>query len=210
MLEETINLMEKKENAAKLEQKSIGVQIELPDPEIMRCNECEYPAEDIYDLGEHMFEFHAEESCNEKIQCNYCGDNFKTKGALMMHRKDVHAEKVNMCSYFIEGNCNFGTDKCWYSHTKNNQKTTTFKCSKCEQVFETRPDFMLHKKKDHSESIPICREALNGTCKFGKINCWYNHENENEKSNCTEEVFDKLFDMIEKFTQRIVQIENNL
>ena len=68
MLEETIKLMEKKENAAKVEQKSASIQTEVTEAEIMRCNECEYPAEDIYDLGEHMYEFHATaESYDEKI-----------------------------------------------------------------------------------------------------------------------------------------------
>ena len=65
---------------------------------------------------------------------------------------------------------------------------------------------MTHKKQSHIKSISVCREALNGTCRFGKINCWYNHENVNEN----EEVFVKLFDMMEKFTQRIVKIKNNL
>ena len=48
---------------------------------IMFCNECEYPAEDIYDLGEHMFEIHSSrydgegEAC---FACDICDDRLIT------------------------------------------------------------------------------------------------------------------------------------
>ena len=35
--------------------------------DIMRCKDCEYPAEDIYDLGEYMHEFHGENIKNKFI-----------------------------------------------------------------------------------------------------------------------------------------------
>ena len=219
LLEETVKILDNK--SSRVEKTSVTVQTE-----IIRCEECEFPADNVNDLVYHMYEFHplegfhSEESFEEKFQCNYCGEKFKTKGDLMMHRKDVHTDRVNLCRYFAEGHCNFGTDTCWYSHSKTKPKITTFKCSLCEKEFKNRADFMHHKKNDHSKNIPICREALNGTCRFGKMNCWYNHENENvtengnenvnENGNGNEEVFDKLFDMMEKFTQRIVNIENNL
>ena len=48
----------------------------------MRCNECEYPGEDIYDLGEHMHEYHAlKEICEQTIVCYYCSENYQMKGA---------------------------------------------------------------------------------------------------------------------------------
>ena len=59
--------------------------------------------------------------------------------------------------------------------------------------------------------------ALKITCHFGVKNCWFNH-NENESMNengskensndMNQEVIGKLFEMMEKFTHRIVQIEN--
>ena len=48
-------------------------------------------------------------------------------------------------------------------------------------------------------------------------NCWYNHseikmsdENNEDLSNQNQEIITKLFEMMETFTQRLVQIENNI
>ena len=68
MLEETIKLLEMKKNVAKPEQKAVSVKTEVQETDIMRCNECEFHAEDIYEthtLGEHMYEFHSKESFEE-------------------------------------------------------------------------------------------------------------------------------------------------
>ena len=67
-------------------------------------------AEDIYDLGEHMYEIHTmeNEGIKDQIPCYYCDDNFKTRNDLMKHRKEAHEEKVNQCSFFLKGNCVHG------------------------------------------------------------------------------------------------------
>ena len=63
---ENISLLKKmdslknKEMASTSEKISVGVQTMLFEEDIIRCKECEYPAEDIYDLGEHIHEFHGE------------------------------------------------------------------------------------------------------------------------------------------------------
>ena len=59
-----------------------------------------------------------------------------------------------------------------------------------------------------------------GTCKYGSENCWFNHgdsinssKNENkEKLNDNEEVIEKIFKMMEKFTEQIMNMKeiNNL
>ena len=54
--------------------------------------------------------------------------------------------------------------------------------------------------------------CLRGICKFGADKCWYSHKNNDkyayqEKSN-NQEIFDKLFQMMEKMTDRILYIEN--
>ena len=58
-LEETVNILElnvKKSQEEKKDAvpKAVAVAVQTEDMELMRCNECEYPAEDIYDLGEHL------------------------------------------------------------------------------------------------------------------------------------------------------------
>ena len=80
---------------------------------------------------------------------------------------------------------------------------------------------MQHRKKEHVRAIPHCNNASSGKCLFGAENCWFQHseidkrnEHENnEKTNgnlYNDEIIRKIFDMMENFTQRIVDIENNL
>ena len=56
--------------------------------EISLCNECEYPAEDIYNLGEHMFEIHYsryEGDGEVDFVCDICVDRFMTNLELVGH-----------------------------------------------------------------------------------------------------------------------------
>ena len=210
---EKISMLERKlELGDKPEKTSMSVQTE--DMNRMFCVECEYPAEDLFDLGEHMYEVHAELNDEYTIACHYCGNHFKSKGDLMIHRKKAHEERVSQCSLFLEGKCTFG-EECWYSHKNNSRKTLAeYKCKICEKVFKVKSEFMKHRRNEHIESVPLCRDASNGTCHFGNMKCWFNHEdveNLNENgNNVNQEVVDKIFDMMENFTQRILEIENNL
>ena len=169
-----------------------------------------------------MHEFHPLES-EIDIKCHYCGENFETKGDFMTHRKDAHIEKVNLCRFFAEGKCDFG-DGCWYNHSKtgSDYNKIQYEYRVCDKIFVNRHEFMHHRKKEHAQILAFCKNDLKGTCHFGVNNCWFNH-NENENGNKNEngnrnrennsndmnpEVIGKLFEMMEKFTQRIVQIEN--
>ena len=86
---------------------------------ILFCNECEFPADDIYDLGQHMYEYHSEDEGNDKVACHYCDETFDTKDNVMKHRKKAHKEKVRQCIYFSVGNCNYDDDSCWFNHSKS-------------------------------------------------------------------------------------------
>ena len=66
-------------------------------PPFLKCEECEYPAEDLFDLGEHVYVTHKFEDSDEYNYCDHCGEKCETKNSLMKHRKNKHKEKVNMC-----------------------------------------------------------------------------------------------------------------
>ena len=100
LLEETVNLLEKK--ASKAEQRSSSAQTE-----IIRCEECEFPADSINDLVFHMYEFHPLEEEANKIKCNFCSDMFSNNSELMRHKKLVHIDKVQICIKFAAGECTF-------------------------------------------------------------------------------------------------------
>ena len=65
LLKEKIKVMENQNNSKELLQNAVGVQTDSI--EIMFCKECEYPADDIFYLGEHMFEFHTERYEKKRI-----------------------------------------------------------------------------------------------------------------------------------------------
>ena len=47
-----------------------------------------------------------------------------------------------------------------------------------------------HRKRNHLDSVPNCRNMISGTCKYGTENCWFNHgERENTSKN---EINEKL------------------
>ena len=135
-------------------------------------NECEYPAEDIYDLGEHMHEFHGEMK-RETLDCYFCDQSFNTKRDLMIHRKKEHIEKVKTCSYFLQQRCNYG-DNCWYVHKKEDLELV-IKCNLCDSLFRYKDELMHHRKKQHSEHVKHCIDSSGGKCKFGKTKCWFLH-----------------------------------
>ena len=211
LLEETVQLLENK-NARK---SSNVASVQTEDLERLWCIECEYPAEDHYDLGEHMYEVHAEENPEYTISCHYCGNCFKSKDDLMIHNKKNHSEKIQPCRNFLEGKCDFSDINCWFSHdTKNKNLSQVYMCSICKKTFKIRSDLMQHRKHEHMETVSKCKNE--GTCKFGNTKCWYIHseqieiEYEKERENKTikkEEMMEKLFTMVEKVTERMFLLE---
>ena len=88
-----------------------------------------------------------------------------------------------------------------------------FKCGICSEILENENDLMKHKKENHTESVPYCREL--NSCMFGP-RCWYRHDDvnvDNEEMNdpaTNSELLKKLIDMMEIFSNKIVNIEKNM
>ena len=74
---------------------------------------------------------------------------------------------------------------------------------------------MKHRKHQHSEHVPTCKNIINGDCVYG-FSCWFRHsetENEMEIGNGNfgskdENIAEKLFEMMGKFAQRLSQMES--
>ena len=103
MLEETVKLLELKIN--NVEKKSTSVQTEVSRCEKLsrkscekqteaenniRCEKCDHPPQDIWDIGAHVEELYSSGSDHEMISCHYCEATLKTKEDLIIHRKNVH------------------------------------------------------------------------------------------------------------------------
>ena len=193
--------------------------------ESYKCKLCDFEADDVYELDAHWFSTRCGDSL---LHCHYCDRNYLTKGDLMKHRKRNHPEKVNSCLHFFGGGCDRGADTCWYSHKSTSASRAIdlpeFKCNNCDKVFVNKFEYIHNRKVDHKESVPYCKKGMGGTCWFGPKNCWFQHEerkitNENEINekemnqaimNTNQEVIEKIFDMMEKFTQRILIIEKKI
>ena len=102
-----------------------------------------------------------------------------------------------------------------------NKLVPEYRCRICEKVFRVRFEFMQHRNQHHLETVPTWRDTFGGTCKFGRVKCWFNHDetdssnaNRNTENanndNVNQEVLDKMFNMMEDFTQRIMELENKI
>ena len=78
---------------------------------------------------------------------------------------------------------------------------------------------MQHSKQHHLETVLTCRDAFSGTCQFGRVKCLFNHDETDSSNakrntenanndNVNQEVLDKMFNMMENFTQWIMELEN--
>ena len=169
------------------------------------CKRCDYEAEDKYDLDAHTWTEH-EETEDEHLVCNSCDKIFASLKELMNHKKRKHSEKVSNCWKFQEGCCPFGEDNCWFIH---NSKPNDFKCSICDENFKTQTILMKHRKSEHGNSIKKCKN--NEGCLF-KNECWYKHEemndNDYENDDKKENHIQKLFEVVEKCTEKVTKLEN--
>ena len=136
------------------------------------CTHCGYPAQDLCDLGAHIYEWHAEANWNEVFECSICDMRYPCKKELMSHRKKKHIEIVPICRNFIKGTCHF--ENCWYKHERNAIETLNFKCGFCGKNFKNKNELMNHVKEKHDLKVKKCNNFMEGTCIF-KEKCWYKH-----------------------------------
>ena len=74
---------------------------------------------------------------------------------------------------------------------------------------------MKHRKKEHERIVPKCKKEQNESCRYGPTFSWFKHtddKSENEsftmnQNDDTRDIIKKLFDMMENFAKRLVEIE---
>ena len=136
----------------------------------------------------------------------------------MQHKKKQHTENVNLCWIYAGGKCEFGDDKCWFLHA--NKSESSFECTSCDKTFPVKAKLLQHRKTTHIDSVQTCNNLISGFCKYGSENCWFKHgdladnaqKDNNEKLDGNEDVIEKIFQMMEKYTHQIIEIKeiNNL
>ena len=221
-LNDKVERLEHKESSKIWESKILPSSVSIQTEEIILCHKCDFEAEDKYELDAHTWELHDTEASEDIVTCWYCGDDFETKSDLMKHRKREHVDRVNICKKYAKGVCPFDEGSCWYYHTKTGKdsgtKSTDFTCRICDKTYSHITDFMRHRRCAHYHMVPQCFNMYQGTCVFGEEKCWFKHEknedahnNENKKDiDENETVTQKMLDMMEKFTKRLIEIEDKL
>ena len=84
------------------------------------------------------------------------------------------------------------------------------KVKNCGKVFTTLNQFLNHKKIEHVTSVQQCKHEKNNSCPYGTQKCWYLHSlpKNNEVYNVNQEIIEKIENMMERFTERILNLEN--
>ena len=75
--------------------------------EMITCEECESPAEDIYDLVDHMHREHPLENYEFDWRCEHCEKGFHEQTRLLLHIQYEHNETNKVCKHYLEGYCFF-------------------------------------------------------------------------------------------------------
>ena len=96
--------------------------------------------------------------------------------------KERHPHTIKTCKYFLMGKCDFPESVCWFNHTKDTsspspQSLLEFRCGFCDKVYRNKSQFMKHRKSDHEDSVPDCRDFKNECCNFSANECWFKHGN---------------------------------
>ena len=163
----------------------------------------------MHDLVDHMHGSHPIDHYIENIKCNYCDNYFPAKSDLMDHIQKEHEDKVQVCIYFLEDRCTWG-DSCWFSHDQE-KKLSGFKCTICGHQFLSKSELMRHRKFEHNRKVKKCKNENNGDCPYGSKSCWFTHTdmlNESESNpNVNNDIIKKIFDMMENFGERIINLE---
>ena len=90
--------------------------------------------------GELCWWNHNEEEKNLNVECYFCENNFENRGKVMMHRKKEHPRTVRPCTKFLDSECNFGDETCWFKHEgRDAQNKETPECSNQDFQEVTNP-----------------------------------------------------------------------
>ena len=183
LLEEKVRSMEDKEKESSVKN-TAETQTESDDNDIeFACKVCIYEAVCVAELGWHLKSKHGigDPDYEYNFACNICRKPFDIKSDLMYHVKKEHPRSMPFCKYFQKGECNFTDDKCWYTHQMENIAMKQFKCGICGNVFNTKHEFMAHRRIEHMDQVQQCLNYKNGKCRFDK-NCWYIHSDDTDES----------------------------
>ena len=167
-----------------IEKKIAQTQTESEDSDIeFACKVCIFKAVCVAELSWHLKSKHGigDPEHDYNFACNICRKLFDIKSDLMYHVKEEHPRNMPFCKYFQKGECSFSDVKCWYIHKIEDIAIKQYKCGICGRVFDSKNNFMRHRKADHMDKVQQCINHKNEQCRFDQ-NCCYIHSDESDES----------------------------
>ena len=154
----------------------------------LNCDDCDFQAHSGRELNNHLNLKHHKKAKggSEDFNCNICGENFIDYWNLMNHRRDIHPERRRRCRNNQKGECERSGEECWWKHADEGPTynigthNKSVSCNICDELFTSKGLLMNHKKKEHIESVPVCRDFQKGRCDFPSNRCWYKHVSQEE------------------------------
>ena len=150
---------------------TVHAECQTEDGDLLFCEECEFPAETLYELGEHVGEFHS----GFRIPCDFCADIYLTNVELKHHEDEVHT--IQMPEITNTDGC-LGSSIMSAEESKNStdrRDDEMFNCKFCDKGFSFRKEVMKYNKNKHIETLSNCWNFEEGACEF-KENCLFKHE----------------------------------
>ena len=147
------------------------------------CDQCDHQDTSEVLLNKHIKLKHTDKSseCNG-VGSQKCGKKFQSYNDLMVHRRDVHNSGNKVCRYFKAGTCFYmdpNKGNCWYLHenfeNNSNEAKNNFYCKGCEKTFNTKSGVMNHRKEEHEEEVPLCKEIKEWK-RCERHRCWFSHK----------------------------------
>ena len=64
------------------------------------------------------------EGATPNIECYFCESTFDTRTAVMKHRKAMHPKTIKPCLQFLNSNCHFTEEMCWFKHENKSEESS--------------------------------------------------------------------------------------
>ena len=122
---------------------------------------CYYTAESCW--WNHSDKMNSSQS--DKPTCYVCNNTFESKPDMMGHRKKYHPNIIKPCFQFINGNCPFQSEFCWFIHSQipkdKNEATKASKDPSNEEREDDRNTSSVFRKDIKHTKPPSMQEERN-------------------------------------------------
>ena len=145
------------------------------------CRDCDYQGNTHESLQKHIRLTHT----MDKYKCTDCNYQCRDGKELYNHKKTMHENKKEIECDHCDHIGNIKCRKCKQAGYKIDELSKhisaphvmggNLKCKTCGKEVETKSKLMIHRKREHPNTVAPCKNYLSGQCDFRAESCWWNH-----------------------------------